>query len=156
MSRPPSPSKHARESEFFNRIRCAFPDYSREEAIAVAIEACSISTNAAFGLVDEVSRPPYPESVDRAIAQEVLALIESKTVHPLTRPVLQLVRELLEGRPPTVEKAVAMLREIENFPGQYAALAIAYFASDDIDGVADTEYNRIAAKWCSEGRGDVV
>ncbi len=40
-----------------------------------------------------------------------------------------------------------MLRQMEQFPRQYAALSVAYFACDDVDGVADQEFNRIRAAW---------
>jgi hypothetical protein len=111
--------------------------------------ACSISPNAAFAVADEVSRPPYGDVPDPEICFEVLTYLESNLQHPLTKPVVALARLLVAGGQGavSVEDSVRVLRQVEVFPGQYNALSVAYFAADDIDGIADAEHSRIRAAW---------
>jgi hypothetical protein len=135
------------ESQFIESIECQFPYRDRSRALALTEAACSISPNAAFAVVDEISRPPAGESADPAIASAVLSHIEARISHPLVSPVITLARRLLTGDTVPVSDAILALRQIEQFPGQYAALSIAYFASDDVAGLADAEYNRIRAVW---------
>ena len=135
------------ESTFIDSIECRFPYHDRSEALHLAAVACSISPNAAFAVVDEISRPPADEAIDLAIVSDVLSHIEAHLSHPLTNEIVVLARRLVAGELISVPEAVVVLRKIEAFPGQYAALSVAYFASDDIAGVADSEYNRIRAAW---------
>ena len=135
------------ESKFIESIECQFPYHDRTLALQITDTACSISSNAAFAVADEVSRPPAGESIDQAIAFDVLHQIEARMPHPLTPPVINLAKRLAAGEVVSVPEAVAVLQLIEQFPGQYAALSVAYFASDDVAGIADAEYNRIKAAW---------
>lgn len=135
------------ESEFIQSIQCRFPYLDRTGALELAEIACSISPNAAFAVADEVSRPPYGSSTDPAICADVLSYLGGHSRHQLAEPVLALARTLVSGERVSVETAVGVLRQIEPFPGQYAALSITYFAPDDVDGVADAEYKRIMAVW---------
>ena len=138
-----------KESGFIQSIQCNFPYHDRLRAMEIVGMACSISPNAAFAVADEVSRPPYGEVPDPAICFDVLAYLESNLQHPLTKPVIELARLLVAGGQGavSVEDSVRVLRQVEPFPGQYNALSIAYFAADDIDGIADAEHSRIRAAW---------
>jgi len=135
------------ESAFISSIECRFPYLDRARAIAVTEEACSVSTNAAFAVVDELSRPPKGESAPQALSMELFSLIEQRLSHPLVQPILALARNLVAGQTVSVAESVSVLRQIEQFSGQYAALSVAYFACDDVDGVADMEFNRITSTW---------
>ena len=135
------------ESEFIDSIKCAFPYENRERAIALIDASCSISANAAFAVVDEISRPPFGAKTDPALSLDLLSLLEAKLLHPLTRPVIDLARKLVRSEQIPVADAISLLREIEPYPGQYSALSVAYFASDDTAGLADQEHSRIRAMW---------
>ena len=137
------------ESEFIQSIQCNFPYHDLARALELARIACSISPNAAFAVADEFSRPPYGETPDSELCYEVLTYLESNIPHPLTKPVIGLARFRVAGGQGavSVEDSVRVLRQIKAFPGQYAALSIAYFAADDIDGIADAEESRIRASW---------
>ena len=136
-----------RESDFIASIECRFPYENRALAIEIASQACALSSNAAFAVVDEISRPPVGESSLPEMSEEVLSLIEASLVHPLTTPILDLARRLVAGKVVSVPESLFVLRQVERFPGQYCALSVAYQACDDIDGVADQEFNRIVAAW---------
>ena len=135
------------EVEFIQSIECRFPYRDRSRALELAETACLISPNAVFAVADEVSRPPHGEITDPETCSDVLNYLSAHIQHPLAEPVLGLAHTLVAGKSVNVGDAVRVLRQIEPFPGQYAALSIAYFAPDDIDGVADAEYNRIRAVW---------
>ena len=135
------------ESKFIESIQCRFPYRDRSRALELAGVACSISPNAAFAVADEVSRPPYGDSTDPIICTEVLNYLDAHLHHPLAESVLALARTLVSDESVSVETSINVLRQIEAFPGQYAALSIAYFAPDDTQGLADAEYNRIRAVW---------
>ena len=135
------------ESAFVASIACRFPYQDRVRAIHVTEEACSISSNAAFAVMDELSRPPKGESAPLALSMELFSLIEKRLSHPLVQPILALARNLVAGQTVSVAESVSVLRQTEQFPGQYAALSVAYFACDDVDGVADMEFNRIRHTW---------
>ena len=139
------------ESEFIQSIQCNFPYHDRLRAMELAGIACSISPNAAFAVADEVSRPPYSDSPNPEICFEVLDYLALNLHHPLAEPVIDLARmRVAVGQGSiSVEDSVRALRQIEEFPGQYAALSIAYFACSDIDGLADMELERINAAWAA-------
>ena len=139
------------ESAFIQSIQCNFPYHDRSRAMELAAFACSISPNAAFAVADEVSRPPYSDTPDPEICFEVLAYLESNLKHPLTKPVLDLARLLVAGGQGSVsvEDSVRVLKQVEAFPGQFSALSIAYFAANDVDGIADAEESRIRASWAA-------
>lgn len=135
------------EAGFLDSLKYAFAGFDRKQAMDAAVLGCSISANAAFGVVDEVTRLPFGDRIDPSIAHEVLDLIESRSVHPISSAILPLARSLVDGLMPSVEQSLAAMQFVEPHVGQYAALAIAYMACDDVDGVADAEFNRILAAW---------
>ena len=135
------------ESTFISSIRCRFPYEDRARALDLANQACSLCLNAAFAVVDEISRPPVGESAAPELSEEVLLLIEQRLSHPLVQPILAVARKLVAGQSVSVSESVLVLRQVERFPGQYCALSVAYFACDDVDDVADQEFNRIVAAW---------
>ena len=135
------------ESDFIASIECRFPYENRAYAIEIATQACALSSNAAFAVVDEISRPPVGESSPPELSEDVFSLVEASLAHPLTTPILALARKLVAGKLVSVTESLFVLRQVERFPGQYCALSVAYQACDDVDGVVDQEFNRIMAAW---------
>ena len=135
------------ESEFIDSIKCAFPYEDRQRATDIAEKSCLISPNAAFAVADEISRPPFGTTPDPGLCLELLSLLASRVSHPLMTPVIGLATKLVKDEQVSVAEAISVIREIERYPGQYSALSIAYFASDDIAGLADQEYSRITSAW---------
>lgn len=135
------------ESAFISSIECRFPYSDVAKARELTLRACQISPNAVFAVIDEITRPPLGEVVPAFLSDTILSLIEERLSHPLSRPVIAMARRIASGDNISVSDSVALLRKIESYPGQYVALSIAYFASDDAEGVANAEYDRISAKW---------
>ena len=134
------------ESEFIASIECKFPYRERAAAFEVATQACLLSPNAAFAVVDEVSRPPAGDHTPE-FAAELLSFIEQRLDHPLATQIIGLAQKRVAKRRVSVAESLFALRQAERFPGQYCALSVAYFACDDVDGTADQEFNRIVAAW---------
>jgi hypothetical protein len=140
--------QHSKEEiTFLESIDCQFPYQDQARAIALVEQACAISPNAAFAVVDEISRPPANELVSIEFSTTLLSLIEQQLLHPLVPSIIGIARKLVLDQSIPVMESVLVMREVEQFPGQYSALSIAYFACDDVDGIADAEFNRINAIW---------
>jgi hypothetical protein len=136
-----------KESHFIASIDCRFPYQDRILSLALTEEACSISPNAAFAVVDEILRPPVGISTSFALTTELLLLIEQRLSHPLVQPILVIARKLASGQVISVTDSLSAMRQVEHFPKQYSALSVVYFACDDIEGVADLEFRRIQTMW---------
>ena len=67
--------------------------------------------------------------------------------HPIKGAVLEAAEALIEDYEITVEKAFQLLEQIADYKGLYNALAIVYFACDDIEGQIDNIYERIIDEW---------
>lgn len=137
------------ESEFLEAIDCRFPYADREAAQALVEEACGISANAAFAVVDEIVRPPRSAEVAPEVQRDLLDALFARLEHPLVAVVRPLVELRLAGREATVSEGLAALRAIARHPGQYAALGIASLAADDRDGELDRADEAIRSAWAS-------
>ena len=91
--------------------------------------------------------PPRGETASPELKAQVFAVLERGIAHPLADPVLSAARRLAAGGELSVPEAVFLLRQIAQYPGQYAALSIAYLGCDDAAGVADQEQARIRQSW---------
>jgi hypothetical protein len=135
------------EAQFIEQISCQFPYGDPEAARRLAAQACSISPNAAFAVADEVSRPPRGAIVPPELQIEVFSILEKEIEHPLAGPVVSAARRIAGGEELSESEAVFLMRQIEQFPGQYAALSIAYLGCADTSGRADQEQERIRESW---------
>ncbi len=135
------------EISFINSIDCKFPYQDHTRAIALVEQACAISPNAVFAVVDEISRPPLNESISIEFSATLLSLVEQRLSHPLVLSIVGIARKLVLNQSIPVTESVLIMCEVEQFPGQYSALSVAYFACDDVEGIADAEFNRINAVW---------
>lgn len=137
------------ESEFLEAIDCRFPYADREAALALVDEACCISANAAFAVVDEIVRPPRSAEVSPLVQRELLEVLFARLEHPLVDVIRPLAELQLAGGEATAAEALAALRAIARHPGQYAALGIASLAADDRDGELDRADEAIRSAWAS-------
>ena len=70
--------------------------------------------------------------------------------HPLSKSVVAAARIMASGSNLPVANALALMKEIAPFRGQYAALSIAYFSCDDIDESLEPRDKEIRAEWDAE------
>ncbi|HEX5138392.1 MAG TPA: hypothetical protein VFY93_15555 [Planctomycetota bacterium] len=138
------------EADFVIEIDCQFPYVDRERALALTSEACSISANAAFGVVYEICNVPRGVAADPETRDAVLRRIETLLSHPLAKVILPLARALVEGEHPTSSEQIDAMRKVAAFPGQYYALQVALYAGnpeDPGDEDLDRVYDEILAEW---------
>lgn len=151
----------SREAEFINEIDCQFPYSDRERALALASEGLGISTEAAFRVVYEVCNLPRSVAEDieaheamrvmlNQTRHDVLARIERGLSHQLKGLVLQVARDVVDEKRMKRADQIALMRRIEPFRGQYAALQIVLGAGDpdeEWDDELDRVYDEIVAAW---------
>jgi hypothetical protein len=145
------PYDDALETLFGDRIDAQFPYYQREKATALIEEGRSISANAAFYVLDEICRPPFPGIVTPARQRELAEEWAAGFEHPLKGQLLRCAEGLISGQPLTWVDAVALIEEIGLFEGQRAALSIAYFAgdcsTDEGDAALTEAEQRVRRSW---------
>jgi hypothetical protein len=138
------------EAEFLNEIDCQFPYFDPERALALAAEACSISANAAFGVVYEICNVPRGVVADPETSEAVLRRIDTLFSHPVAKVILSLARGRIRGQHPTSSEQIDAMRRVSAFPGQYYALQVALYAGDPEDpwdDDLDRVYDEILADW---------
>lgn len=135
------------EQTFCDAIDGSFPLQNRERALRLAITACDISANAAFFIVDAVARPSVRDAARLDIQLKVLDEIRARLSHPLADVVLPLAESLVTGDTISVERAENAMRAIGEFPGEHAALTLAYLGANDEDGRLAARYNDVRAAW---------
>lgn len=137
------------EQTFCDAIDGSFPLDNRERAVRLAITACDISSNAAFFVVDAVARPSVTTPARFDIQLKILEEIRERLNHPLADIVLPLAEMLVTGDRIPVERAEEAMRAIGDYPGEHAALTLAYFGADDESGRLAARYNDVRAAWDS-------
>lgn len=138
------------EQEFLEAIDCRFPFSDRDLAAQLIQEGCRLSPNAGFTLVDEIVRPARGISAPVALRRDLLNAVFNQLRHPLVPIIKPLAERLVAGQAATVEDALAIMRQVAEHPGQYAALSVAYFSADDVAGVLDREDGIIREGWAAQ------
>ncbi len=135
------------ESEFIESIDCRFPSRHEEQGRRLVHLACELSANAAFAVMHELARPGAGADSPAGIRRSLLSLLSQKLAHPLVPIVVPITERLINESDLTVEEAISAMNAIRLYPGQYAALSIAYFSCDDANGDVERVYGDIEAAW---------
>lgn len=135
------------EREFIESIDCRFPYSDRESALRLIKAACSISSNAAFAVAQELARPPRSIAVGRDVLHGLLGELEMQFEHPLKSVIFPIARRMIDGEEISVPESLAAMRQVEPFAHQVNALAIPYHACDDLEGEADRAWEEIVVSW---------
>ena len=135
------------EAEFSDLIDARFPYGKSGEALKLVELACSISPNAAFMVAEELARPPRSARVSRHRREILLGELERRFDHPLKERIFTIARRLIGGCELAVPEALEAVRAIASYPGQYAALNIAYFSADDVAGDVDQAKQQVVGRW---------
>jgi len=109
------------EGEFIEWIDAAFP-YHRDLAWRAIVKlGASVTTNASFAVLHEICRPPSLKIVDPQRHLDMLAFWDAHFDHPLKAFVLPAAQALITKNDFSVEGAIAAMRYISVWPGQYSA-----------------------------------
>ena len=144
----------AAEKPFEGSIDARFP-YGDASASALIRQGWAISLNAAFCVLDELCRPPYPRNVSKERLRELVSEWAAGPDHPLKLPVLHAANALIDDTPLNWKEGVNLMRQVGRYDGQRAALGIVYFASccntpEGNDALTETD-TQIRAQWEAKG-----
>lgn len=143
------------ESEFNDRIDCNFPYHDRQEASRLIDLACQISPNAAFMVAEELARPPHNEldKLNEMVLLDMLSELEGKFDHPIKQMVFSICRKMIRGQRVTGAEAITALDHLKDYPGQYSAVAIAYFSCNEEIQMeqVDQHYQALIQSWKNNG-----
>jgi hypothetical protein len=134
------------EQEFLDQIDGKFPYLGNWKRVVDTGK--SISPNAAFAVLDEISRPPKSAHSSSSDQMEMLAYWRSGFVHPLAEEVSKVALARIEGRCLSTEHCLELMDTISHHPSQYAALSIVYFACQSYAaGEVDWKRDEITSRW---------
>jgi hypothetical protein len=139
------------EDEFLDSIDCCFPYEDEGRWRALILQGKEISDNAAFGVLEEISRKPYGNPVSEQAQLTMVAAWEAENKHPLTHSVIEAAKAIVTNQPLSVDRALELLSQAQAYRNQYGALNIIYFACDDRQGRADEMWHKIVNSWKNQG-----
>ena len=139
------------DQEFADRFDAKFPYRDKEAATALIHQGWTISPNAAFCVLHEICRPPLGAECTADVQHELLDHWLASGDHRLKPLVVACAIALIDAQPLPWQAIVEVMKKIDQFPDQYAALAVAYFAGDgestEGNAALNNENNRIRARW---------
>ena len=137
------------ETKFIDKIDSKFPYSDTKVSKNLIEEAKSISPNAVFTIIEEIARIPISEreKVSESELKNLLNQTISNFKHPLLDHLLPTIDLMIENKEQTVDNAIILMNEIENYPGLWGALSLVYFSCDDVNGIADQKFDKIREKW---------
>jgi hypothetical protein len=136
-----------KETAFMNEIDARFPYDNPEQCKALIDRGIAISPNAAFGALHEICRPPFGV---QNLADQLMPLLDywrSHFDHPAADMLKEVAASMILGQDLLVEDVIARMGFLTKYSGLYAALAILYFACDDVEGRLEPIDAAIRDRW---------
>jgi hypothetical protein len=138
------------DHHFSELIDCRFPYRDEREWKRLIDLGRSISPNAHFTSLYEISRPPVSAGVTAAEQLDMVRYWSAGFEHPLKEAILECAVVRIEGRRLSVEHVLRLMDAMaRDHKRQWSALAIALLACE-VDDVADDRFDAIQSEW---GRG---
>lgn len=132
---------------FIQKIDGRFPYDEAGIAEALVDEGCGISANAAFMVAHELVRRPRSSQTSDERCLELLSRMERQLDHPLKDVVLRLSGRKIRGLAVATADAIAAMKVVGQFTGQWNALNIVYFCVTDPSADVDAVYDEIVHCW---------
>lgn len=124
------------EASIIERMDREFPCADVRLLRVLVTQACWLSPNAAFAIVNKLARAPADSPLTPSTRLALLDLVASQFHHPLVTTVLPIARRMIAKEPVSAAESVSAMRAVAAFPGQHEALSIASFCTDaDADEV---------------------
>jgi hypothetical protein len=125
------------ETEFNLSIDCRFPYQDRNTAIALARQACSISSNCVFMVAYECLLPPRSAIVSKDIVNEVIDELETLFDDPLKEIMFKIIRAKLDSHTVDKQWAIQALNIIssEDVGKYFCATTIILLCFDESDEI---------------------
>ena len=135
------------EDEFYALIDANLP-YQRPLAVHALIRVgTQFSSNMAFVLLNELCLPPFSRLVEPDTLLGYVKIWDEAFDHPLKSDLMALARLHIAKKTVSVGAAISTMNKVADYPGEYAALNIAYMACDDVYGLVDRRNDEIRAVW---------
>lgn len=136
------------ESEFIASIDCCFPYDKPRRWRRICATAPRVSSNAAFMVVHEVCRVPRPDIMNEKRAKMILDHLYARFRHPAKRVIAPAVKAYLKGERLRAGTAVALMRRLAPYTGEYNALGLCYFCTNGpAYDALETAYQAVLASW---------
>jgi hypothetical protein len=136
------------DMSFERLVDCRFPYRDEPEWKRLVDLGRSISPNAHFISLCEISKPPVSAGVTAAEQLDMVRYWSEGFGHPLKEAILECALARIEQRDLSVEHVLRLLDEIaRSHKGQWGALVIALQACDDVDDVANDRFDAIKSEW---------
>jgi hypothetical protein len=135
------------EEEFVNSIECKFPYFDEAKWRDVIKLGSEISSNAAFGVLEEICRSLRGIKVSVQQLEQILNYWRTEFSHPLAESIGNVANLMIKREEISPEEAAKLLCIVANYPHLYCALNVPYFACDDKDGTVDKTYREIIHSW---------
>jgi len=135
------------EETFLNSIDCCFPYEDESQWRKLILQGKSISENASFGVLEEISRKSSGSQVSE---QQQLAMLDcwrAENKHVLAEYVIEAAKAIITGKPLPITTVLDYMDKVQDHKNQFCALNIISFACDDMDGFADEKWQNIIESW---------
>lgn len=139
------------DREFDQLIDCRFPYGDEKEWKRIVDLGRSISANAHFITLSEISRPPMSARVTRPAQRAMVDYWSGGFEHPLKDAIVQCALAKIERRPLSIAHVLRVMDTVARHRGQWGALVVAIAACDDVDDIADDRFQAIKSEWGRDG-----
>jgi hypothetical protein len=144
-----SQPKPMTEAEYLVSIDCRFPYHDEAEWRSAIDLGISISPNAGFAALNELSRPSRNAAKPEARQKRMLAYWRARMEHPLTRVLARCAALRIEGKLLKPREAKSVMGLIAEYDGLHAALAVVLSVADSAS-LIDIMVNDIIIHWREE------
>jgi hypothetical protein len=135
------------ERAFLDEIVCEFPYDDLGQGLKLIDRGIAISPEAAYGVLHEICRPPRGARFSPADLVRLIEYWRSHFDHPAAGMLADVATSMVGGRDLTVDDVIAKMKALSEYPRQYSALAIVYFACDDQEGKLEPIREEIRRTW---------
>ena len=111
------------EDEFSALIDCRLPYNDEAKCVRLMDLAQTVSDNASFLVLDELTRPPRGTDVSEETLLKLIDLWQQRCPHPLSQPLADCARVLAANGELSVPAALALLDTVREYPGQCMRLS---------------------------------
>jgi hypothetical protein len=137
------------EQEFIQAIDCCFPYFDEPEWKRLIELGSTISANSGFMVLHEISRPARSANISPEHQKVIASYWATHFQHPLAERIFNVALRLIDGERLKISEVLEHFNEIRKFKGQYNALAIVYFTSDELEDIIENQYEEIIQEWQS-------
>lgn len=135
------------EQEFADSFDGCFPYEDEEKWRVLILEGKAISDNASFCVLHDICRKPFGSAVTPDEQLRMLGEWSKVNRQDFAPIVIKAAKAIIADELLSVAEVLAQMESIRKYRGQYAALAIVYFACNDTEGALEGPYFQIINEW---------